>query len=66
MKCPLSLKIVLCALIFVPYNLFAMPPKPPANYPQAQYDEDKVPAFALPELLVTVDGQKVTNINTWN
>ena len=29
------------------------------------YDESKVPQYTLPELLVTADGQKVTDAKTW-
>jgi len=43
-----------------------MPPELPPNYPPGQYDEDKVPAFTLPDLMVALDGQKVTDVNTWN
>jgi hypothetical protein len=31
----------------------------------ALYDESKVPAYTLPELLQTVDGEKVTTQKTW-
>jgi hypothetical protein len=43
-----------------------MSPELPPNYPQGQYDEDKVPAFTLPDPLITLDGKKVTDVNTWN
>jgi hypothetical protein len=43
-----------------------MPPELPPNYPPGQYDEDKVPAFILPDPLITLDGKKVTDVNTWN
>jgi len=43
-----------------------MPPELPPNYPPGQYDEDKIPAFTLPDPLITLDGKKVTDVNTWN
>jgi hypothetical protein len=62
-----SMTTVLCSLLFVPCCcLFAKPPELPSNYPPAQYDEEKVPAFTLPDPLVTLDGKKVTDVNTWN
>ena len=59
------LTIILCLILFFHSGLSAVQPKLPPNYPQAQYDEDKVPAYTLPELLVTQEGQKVTDANTW-
>ncbi|MBN2293929.1 MAG: acetylxylan esterase [Pirellulales bacterium] len=34
----------------------------PAN---ANYDESKVPSYTLPDLLLTLDGEKVTDAKTW-
>jgi hypothetical protein len=33
---------------------------------EINYDEGKVPAYTLPDPLVMQDGQKVTNVRTWN
>ena len=67
MMCKPSVKIVLCSILFVTScRLLAMPPELPPNYPPGQYDEDKVPAFTLPDPLITLDGKKVTDVNTWN
>ena len=40
------------------------PPLPP-KYPNAQYDESKVPHYTLPDPLVLASGQKVTDAKTW-
>jgi len=45
--------------------LFAAPPELPPNYPRAQYDEAKIPAYTLPNPLVLQNGQKVTDVKTW-
>jgi hypothetical protein len=34
--------------------------------PEFNYYEEKVPAYTLPQLLVTSDGRKVTDLKTWN
>ncbi|MGD9109919.1 MAG: hypothetical protein PVG93_03160, partial [Phycisphaerales bacterium] len=60
LKIAIILLIILCC-----YTLFAKPPKLPPNYPPAQYDEEKVPKYTLPETLVLLNGEKVTDINTW-
>jgi len=67
MMCKPLAKIVLCSLLLVPCcRLLAMLPKLPPNYPPGQYDEEKVPTFTLPDPLITLDGKKVTDVNTWN
>jgi len=43
-----------------------MSPELPPNYPPGQYDEDKIPAFTLPDPLIMLDGKKVADVNTWN
>src|SRR5450759_4527357 len=45
--------------------VFGEPPQLPPNYPTAQYDESKVPQYALPDPLVMLDGEKVADTNTW-
>ena len=44
---------------------FGLPPSLPAGYPKAQYDEDKVPTFVLPDPLVALSGQPVTSAEAW-
>ncbi len=65
---PKSSSFVFCFLfpVFcVLYSAFAKPPELPDNYPQAQYDEEKVPKYTLPETLVLLNGEKVTDVKTW-
>lgn len=35
------------------------------NQPQYNYNEEKVPVYKLPELLVTLDGKKIDNSDEW-
>lgn len=51
---------ILCAFVIfgsMEENLFAQQP--------ALYDESLVPQFALPELLVAFDGERITDTKTW-
>ncbi len=34
--------------------------------PEFNYYEERVPSYTLPQLLLTSDGKKVTDFNTWN
>ena len=36
-----------------------------ASYPEANYDESRVPAYTLPDPLTCLDGRKVTDASTW-
>src|SRR5437762_9405996 len=36
-----------------------------AQVKEANYDESKVPAYTLPDVLTLADGQKVTDAKTW-
>ncbi len=47
------------------FVLFAQAPQLPPNYPNAQYDESKVPKYTLPDPLVLANGQKVEDATTW-
>lgn len=51
--------------IFPCWILFAQQPQLPANYPPGLYDEAKVPHYTLPDPLVLLNGEKVTDIKTW-
>lgn len=57
--------IILFLLSCVQYPAWAAPPELPDGYPPGQYDEDKVPQFTLPDPLILQNGQKVTDVNTW-
>jgi len=59
--------IIVASLLFVfgACVLFAKPPQLPPNYPPGLYDEEKVPKFILPDPLVMLNGEKVTDVNTW-
>jgi hypothetical protein len=46
-------------------SLFPQAPQLPANYPNAQYDESKVPQCTLPDALVMLNGKKVTTAKDW-
>jgi hypothetical protein len=49
-----------------PYGIFlAQQPQLPDNYPPGLYDESEVPKYTLPDLLTTLDGEKVTDSTTW-
>ena len=66
MKRPISLKTtVLFSLLFATCTVFAEPPQLPPNYPPGLYDEEKVPQFTLPDPLVMLNGEKVTDVKTW-
>ena len=66
MKKPLTLTITISLMfVFVSGVLFAKPPKLPDNYPPGQYDEDNIPPYTLPDPLVLLNGEKVTDIKTW-
>jgi hypothetical protein len=66
MKRSLLLKIALCSLfVFFCSGVFAAPPKLPPGTPSALYDEEKVPKFTLPDPLVMLNGEKVSDVNTW-
>lgn len=43
----------------------AAPPSLPPGYPKAQYDEDKVPSFVLPDPLVSLSGDRVDTPEKW-
>lgn len=43
----------------------AAPPELPPGYPPGQYDEDRVPAFTLPEVLVSRGGDRVDSVEEW-
>lgn len=45
--------------------LLAQQPVLPPGYPEAQYDESKVPEYTLPDPLVMLNGEKVTDIKEW-
>ncbi|MCE5331382.1 MAG: acetylxylan esterase [Bacteroidales bacterium] len=45
--------------------LLAQQPILPPGYPEAQYDESKVPEYTLPDPLVMLNGEKVTNAEEW-
>ena len=60
MKCRQLLKssfFVFCLLS----SVYAESPK----LPPAMYDEEKVPEFTLPNPLITLDGEKISDVNTW-
>jgi len=40
-------------------------PQLPPNYPPGLYDESKVPQYSLPDPLVMLNGEKVTDTKTW-
>ncbi len=66
MKHSLTLKIAALLLFVSPQCfLFAKPPNLPPGTPPGLYDEEKVPEYTLPDPLVMLDGQKVTDVNTW-
>ena len=46
--------------------IFAQHKKVPADNPIAQYDESKVPLYSLPDPLVMLNGERVTDITVWN
>jgi hypothetical protein len=67
MKRSLLLKLAVLLFFASPIGvLFAKPPQLPPNYPPGLYDEEKVPQFTLPDPLVTLDGVRVTDVDTWN
>jgi hypothetical protein len=45
--------------------LFAQQPKLPADYPQALYDESKILPYTLPDPLVLLNGERVTDTTIW-
>lgn len=49
------LTFLLCILAYAQFH----------EIPPGQYDEAKVPKYKLPDPLTTLDGQKVTDVNTW-
>ena len=46
-------------------SLLAQAPRLPANYPNAQYDESKVPQYTLPDPLVLLNGKRVATAKDW-
>lgn len=58
--------VLLILILFFPKSiLFAQQPELPANYPPGLYDESKVPKYTLPDPLVMLSGEKVTNTEIW-
>jgi len=47
------------------FALAAQTPQLPPNYPKAQYDENKVPQYTLPDPLVPLNGKRIKNTKTW-
>lgn len=45
--------------------LFAQQPDLPEGYPEGLYDESKVPDYTLPDPLVLLNGERVTDTTTW-
>ena len=67
MKPSLAVKAGIVSLVaLMGLAAFAEAPQLPPNYPQAQYDESKVPACTLPDPLILLDGDKVANTNVWH
>jgi hypothetical protein len=62
---PRSWSLALLSLVFLVGPAGAAPPTLPPGYPKAQYDEDKVPAFTLPDPLVTLSGERVASPAAW-
>lgn len=53
--------------VIVPcWILFAQQAQLPKNYPPGLYDESKVPHYTLPDPLIFANGDKVTDVKTWN
>jgi hypothetical protein len=52
-------------LVFVAMLLLSLPLDVEAQTPPANYDEDKIPKYTLPDALVMADGMKVADANTW-
>ncbi|MDZ7262995.1 MAG: acetylxylan esterase [candidate division KSB1 bacterium] len=46
-------------------TLLAQQPRLPANYPPGMYDESKVPSYTLPDPLVMLNGERVSDTLTW-
>jgi hypothetical protein len=53
------------SLLWLAGGLSAQLPRLPANYPPGLYDESKVPSYTLPDPLVLLDGEKVTDTTIW-
>ena len=56
--------LVLVGLLIAAVGSFAVAADKPAVAPP-NYDESKIPAYTLPDLLVMQDGTKVTDAETW-
>lgn len=63
MKQPLTLLLI--TFVFCCCSAFAQQPQLPPNYPAGLYDESKVPRFSLPDPLIMLNGEKVTDTKTW-
>ncbi len=63
MKLSLRIEIVFCLLMILSSGP-AFSANPP-GMPPPQYDEAKVPLYTLPDPLVMLNGDKVTDANTW-
>ncbi|MGA2678810.1 MAG: acetylxylan esterase [Sedimentisphaerales bacterium] len=64
MKLSLLLIIIVCLLIVFLCNL-VYAAATPLGYPPGLYDEGNVPKFILPDPLVMLNGDKVSDVNTW-
>lgn len=62
-----ALTVIGCGLliVLVSHVPCAQQPQLPPNYPPGQYDESKVPKYTLPDLLVMLNGKKVSDTRTW-
>ncbi len=55
------------AIAFIPIcAIVAQDKKVLSDIPVGQYDESKVPAYTLPDPLVLLNGERVTDTNAWN
>jgi hypothetical protein len=52
-------KAMMLVVLFCTTNLWGQ------NAPEANYDESKMPAFTLPDVLTTVDGKKIKTSKAW-
>jgi hypothetical protein len=60
-----SWSLALLSVSFLAERAPAAPPTLPAGYPSAQYDEDKVPSYTLPDPLVTLSAERVSSPAAW-
>jgi hypothetical protein len=61
------LSLSLLAIVLLPIcAILAQDKKIPPDIPAGQYDESKVPEYSLPDPLVMVNGEKVTDTSVWN